>query len=119
MDNIILQVGALFLGSMLMLFAITYVAVPTAMSATFQMANQSAAAFGVNMDDFEVQSVEAGMSNFALMGVAVPIIGLAMILQHLIREKQKEEREMMYHETDNPFNTGPRGDTPPFVGSYP
>lgn len=106
MDNIILAVGALFLGSMLMLFAITYVAVPTAMYPMFQMANRTAATFGVNMDDFEVQSVEAGMSNFVLMGVAVPIIGLAMILQHLIRQQQKEEREMMYHETDNPFVSG-------------
>ena len=119
MDNIILQVGALFLGSMLMLFAITYVAVPTAMGATFQMANQTAAAFGVNLVDFEVQTVNEGMGNFALMGVAVPIIGLAMILQHLIRQKQREEREMMYHETDNPFNTGSSGDTPPFMGSVP
>jgi len=106
MDNIILQVGALFLGSMLMLFAIAYVAVPTAMYPMFRMANQTASVFGVNMDDFEVQSVEAGMNNFILMGVAVPIIGLAMILQHLIRAKQREEREMMYHETDNPFTSG-------------
>lgn len=94
--SLILRMAQLFLGAMLLMIAIANIAVPAAIYPLWFTANETAHVFGVSLNDFAVQSVGEGMQSFSLVAVAVPILGVIMIVEYLIQRSREEEGGMGY-----------------------
>jgi len=102
--SIILNVGRMFLFTILALTAIAYIAVPATIGPIYMIANQTAGVFGVDMRDFEAYTIDEGMGNFALVGVVTPIAAMIMIVEYLHIENEKKKEVLIGARADNPFS---------------